>query len=807
MIINNLRLTIRHLCRQKINTALHVIGLTLGMSVCLLIALLLRYEWSFDRYHHKADRIYRITSQYRDGSLNVQGSSTPLPLAQSLRSGVAGIENVTLAHPFTTAQIEITPGKQFIQKNIVAVDPEILNIFDIEVIAGNGHDALLRPYHALLTETTVKKFFGNEDPLGKTFLFNKKYNITVGGVVRDQPSNTSLPFSILLSFVDNKEFLGVDPDNWLMTPGNVTFVLLPKQPDIRHFEAQLKGIADKNINADPGLPKGIRGDLHLQPLKNIHFEPKYGGGPWVEAVNTTWLGILALTGILVLALACINFVNLSTAQALTRAKEVGVLKSIGASRFQLIGQFLTESCTLALIAGVLSIAVAQLCLPAMNTLLGKSIVFDLFRAPQLMATLLGAVMLTGIFAGLYPAWIIARFNPTANLKPGSAAIQRIGSATLRKVLVVAQFSVSIGLLIAVGLISQQISFIRSKDLGFNKENIIKVPIGNDSQTSAFVAALNQIPQVKQFSFAAAEYWGGMGSLTDGNDPNRVLATTIVADDQFGPAYQLKLLAGRFPASSDTNYVSAFVPGTGHIMKVLVNEKLVKDVGFESTEAAIGKHFWLSIRNHDAEIIGVVSDFNTHSLHRPVTPTVIVQLPKFYKEASIRLEANSNIPQAIASIQTAWKKIYPDQVFEVHFLDQSIDDSYRGETRLYTLFRIFAALAMCISSLGLWGLVTLAAQQRTKEIGIRKVLGASVKAIALLLSKDFLLTVVISLGIAAPLVYYFMQKWLETFAYRIDIGWDVFFIAGMVSIVIALMTVGSRTLKAALANPVDSLRSE
>jgi putative ABC transport system permease protein len=807
MIINNLRLAFRHLTRQKLNTALHIVGLSIGMGVCLLIGLLLRYEWSFDRYHHKADRIYRITSQYRDASNAVHGGSTPLPLAESLRTGVAGVENVTLAHPFAPAQIEITPEKQFIQNNILAVDPEILDIFDIEVIAGSGHGALLKPYHALLTETIAKKLFGNENPLGKTFQFNREYNIIVGGVVKDQPSNTSLPFSILLSFVDNKEFLGVHPDNWLMTQGNATFVVLPGPPDIKHFEAQLKSIADKNINADPNLPKGVRGDFHLQPLKSIHFEPKYGGVSWIQAVSTTWLWIFALIGILVLALACINFVNLSTAQALSRAKEVGVLKSVGAGRFQLIGQFLTESCILAFIAGVLSIALAQICLPAMNTLLDKSIVFNLLHAPQLVVTLLATILLTGLLAGLYPAWMIARFNPTANLKPASIAIKEVGSSTLRKVLVVVQFSISIGLLIAVGLIAQQISFIRGKDLGFNKENVITVPIGDGSRTPAFAAALNQIPQVKQFSFAAIAYWGGMASLTDGNDPDRVLTTTILADDQFGPAYELRLLAGRFPIPSDTNYVSPLASGTDQVMKVLVNEKLIKDLRFESNEVAIGKHFWCSIGNHDAEIIGVVSDFNTHSLYNLVTPTLIVQLPTFYKEASIRLEANSDIPQAIASIQMAWKKIYPDQVFEAQFLDQSIDDSYKGETRLYTLFKIFAALAMCISCVGLWGLATLAAQQRTKEIGIRKVLGASVNAIAMLLSKDFLSMVVIAIAVAAPLAYYFMESWLQTFAYRVDIGLAVFVFAGMVSIVIALLIVSVQTLKAAFANPVDSLRSE
>ena len=480
MIINNVRLSLRHLGRQKLNTALHIVGLTLGMSVCLLIGLL--YAICPICFV-----MILIKTQF---------------VSQSLRTGITGLENITLAHPVSSSLVEINPQKRFLQKNILVAEPEILDIFNIEVIAGNGHDALRKPYYALLTETTAKKFFGKENPIGKTFRYKNEFNITVGGLIRDQPSNTHLPASMLLSFVADKRFLGMDADNWGMIRGNSTFVVLPELLDIKHLEAQLKGIADKNINSDPSLPKDIRCDFKLQPLQSIHFQPKYGGGgPWVQAVNTTWLWFFAMIGILVLVLACINFINLSTAQALTRAKEVGVRKSVGAGRFQLIAQFLMESCMLALIAGILSISVAQTCLPAMNTLLDKGIVFNLLQSPELLGALLVSILLTGLLAGLYPAWLIARFNPTANLKPGSMTTQNIGSSMLRKVLVVVQFTISIGLLIAVGLIAQQISYIRGKNLGFNKENVINLPIGNVARASAFAAALNQIPQVKHFSFA------------------------------------------------------------------------------------------------------------------------------------------------------------------------------------------------------------------------------------------------------------------------------------------------------------------
>lgn len=813
MIINNLRLVIRHLSRQKINTALHVTGLTLGMSVCLLIGLLIRYEWSFDRYHEKADLTYRIISTYSDANKTNYHFSTPLPLAEALRSGVSGLENITLAHPFWTATLEVNSQKRFIEKNILAAEPEILDIFKIDVITGDGYETLRKPYHALITETMAKKYFGKEDPMGKTFKFNNEFDITIGGVIRDQPSNTHLPFSMLLSFVAEKRFLGLDANNWGMMQGNSTFVVLPKSSDIKNVEAQLTEIANRNINSHPNLPKDIRAGFSLQPLQNIHFEPIYGGGSaWVNSVDTSWLWFFAMIGFLVLVLACINFINLSTAQALTRAKEVGVLKSMGAGRHQLIAQFLMESCMLSFIAGILSIAIAQMFLPAMNTLLEKGIVFNPLQSPGLMAGLSGTILLTGVLAGIYPAWLISRFNPTSSLKAGSATTQNIGSTSLRKILVVLQFTISIALVIAVGLIAQQIGFLRGKSLGFNKDNIITVPVPDVSASQVFGAALNEIPQVKDYSFSTGSpingtHWGAMISLTDGNDPDRVLPTLILGDDRFCTVYGLKLIAGRFPIAADTNYVSPSLQKEKQTMKVLVNERLIKDLGFKSNEDAIGKHFWISMGGEDAEIIGVVNDFNNKSLHNPLNATIITQLPEVYQQAGIRIEANSNIPAAIASIERIWKKVYPDHVFECKFLDESIDNFYKAETRLYTLFKIFAVLAMCISCLGLWGLATLAAYHRTKEIGIRKVLGASVDKIVLLLSKEFLSMVMIALVVAVPLVYYLINDWLQKFAYRIEIGWEIFAIAGTGSIAIAMMTTSIQTLKAALANPVDSLRSE
>ncbi len=812
MIINNLGITIRRLARQKINTGLHVTGLTIGMSVCLLIGLLLHYEWSFDRYHHKADRTYRIISTYSDASKTNYHFSTPLPLAEALRTTVSGLENITLAHPFWTATLEVNSQKRFIEKHILAAEPDILDILDIDVITGNGYEALRKPYHALITESMARKYFGKEDPLGKTLRFNNEFNITIGGMIRDQPSNTHLPFSMLLSFVPEKRFLGVEPNNWGIMQGNSTYVVLPQSSDIERLEGQLRDLANQHINSAPNLPKDVRAGFILQPLKNIHFESKYGGGSaWVSSVDKTWLWFFAMIGFLVWMLACINFINLSTAQALTRAREVGIRKSVGAAKHQLIAQFLMDSCLLSIIAAIISIAIVEICLPEMNTLLEKGIVFRSLESPWLMGALFGTALLAGILAGLYPAWLIARFNPVSSLKTGSQTTPNVGSASLRKILVIVQFTISIALLIAVGLIARQIRFLQGKSLGFEKENIISVPIPDVSTSRVFAAGLSEIPQVKDFTFSSGSpingtHWGAMISLTDGNDPNRVLPTMILADDRFCTVYDLKLLAGSFPVARDTSHVAS-AQRDRRIMKALVNERLVKDLGFESNEEAVGKHFWISMGSEDAEIIGVMADFNNKSLHSPIDPTIIAQLPQAYQQAGIRIEAKSDIPAAISGIERAWKKIYPHDVFEYRFLDESIDNFYKAEARLYTLFKIFAALAMCISCLGLWGLATLSAQHRTKEIGIRKVLGASVNKIVLLLSKEFVSMVLIALVVAVPLVYYLINNWLQNFAYRIEVGWEIFAIAGIVSIGIALTTTSIQTLKAALANPVDSLRSE
>lgn len=803
----HIKIVFRHLSRQKLNTSLHIIGLTLGLSVCLVIALFIRFELSFDAYHEKADRTYRVVSVWKDESNHNKHFSTPFPLANAIRNEVSGIEHISFAHPVYTKIIELSPQKRFLQDHILAVEPEFLDIIKVDVVQGDLHKTLRTPYQAALTESVSKKFFGNENPIGKTFSFdvNTKYEFTVGAVIRDFPANTHLPASMLVSYSYEENFLKVHLNGWSYVSGTETLVTLPEHADLNLISAQLNKIAQKN---------NTQSEFELQALKDIHFNPSYaGGGGWVQAVTPSWLWFFAAIGVAVLALACINFVNLSTAQALSRAKEVGVRKSVGAGKFNLIAQFLSEAWVLTIIAGIVSVALAQLVLPSINILLGKGISFDLFESPLLLLSILASVIIIGLLAGLYPAWVIARFNPTITLKVGAMSGGDHHSSLLRKSLVVAQFTISVGLLMIVILIAQQVDFLRSTNLGFNKDNIINVEIKpRAGKESVFRNELSKIKQVKDVSFATATpssqgHWGTIMKRANLEDLTREDVTLIFADDRFCKMYDIQLLSGRFLELSDTSSISNSIPEEKQLMKAVVNETLISTLKFESNEAAIGEHIWIGWNSGNVEIVGVVANFNTGPLQENIKPALITPSLREYEQAGIKIEDGSDLPQTIAGIEAAWKTAYPEGIFTYKFLDEQIDSFYKEEERLYKLFKVFSGLAMFISCLGLWGLATFSAQARTKEIGIRKVLGASVQKIVLLLSKDFLMLVAISLLIATPLAWYGMNEWLQNYAYRIEIRWWIFGFSGLVAIAIAIMTVSFRAIKAAISNPVESLRSE
>lgn len=815
----NIPFILRRFGRHKLTTTLHVVGLTLGITVCLLIGLFIKHELSFDGYEQKASRTFRVNQVWVDDGKKAFHFSTPFPLADEIRKSIAGLENVTkVHHPFATV-VEINPVKRFKQDHVMMTDPEFLDVFDVKAIEGNAYESLRKPYYAVLTQSTAKKFYGNEDPLGKTFKWNEKYNITVGAVIPDFPGNTHLPASMLLSFSTDEKYLMTSTTHYGSVSGGSTFIVLPKGVNVTAtLKAGLRGIYDRTVNKAAYMNKNSHCELELQPLGDVHFNSKYaGGGEWVSAINKSWLWFFGSVGFAVLLLACINFINLSTAQALTRAKEVGVRKTIGAGKFQLIGQFLQEAILLVTISSIIGIVVVKLSLPAINNMVDKQISFDIFKSLPMIGALGIGVLLTALMAGLYPAWLITRFKPAATLKSGPSRVNP-QSVLLRKGLVVAQFSISVCLLIAVLLIGRQMTFMRTKNLGFAKDNIITVKVPQnvpnpEAANALFQSELSNVAVVSQYSFSTSPpsgdnvHWGTMMSLIGPDDPNRKGVTFICTDEKYCPMYGFQLKAGRFPVASDTSYVSESLPEGQRFAKSVVNEKLIKELGFESNEAALGKRFWVGMNGWHAEVIGVVSDFNTGPLRQEVMPALITQYVPFCDLFNLKLRAGTDIPDAVNKIGELFRKAYPSGIFEYNFLDQQIDAIYKTEARLYALFKIFSSLAILISCLGLWGLISFAAQQRIKEIGIRKVLGASVPNIVGMLTKDFILMVMIAIAIASPLAWWGIHKWLQEFAFRIDIGWQVFFIAGLGAIAIALVTLSFQAIKAAISNPVKSLRTE
>jgi putative ABC transport system permease protein len=809
--LNNLLFSLRHLRRQKLNSLLHVIGLALGMSVCILIGLFIQHELSFDGYHREADRIYRVNSVWAEAGKQFNLYATPPPLAEAVRNEISGIETVASVRPQFKAMIEINPQKIFKQDHVLVVEPTFLDIFNIEIVSGDANKALLTPYQAIVTETIATKYFDNMDAIGKTFKYRDKFIITIGGIMRDLPSNTSLPASILLSYVPNEEFLD-HGDTWYFGDiawtklAAVTYIVLDENTDPKNVWTQLNQIADKNINSAPTLDKAIHGSFEIQPLHSIHFDTKrFGGGPWVAPIDYSWLWFFACIGLIVLTLACINFLNLSTAQAFIRAREVGIRKSIGAKRSQLIGQFMGEAFIITGISGLIAITVVQLSLSPLNDLLEKEITFTPLQSPELIMGLLLFVVFTALSAGLYPAWITSKFNPVVVLKSNSSGTGIQELSWLRRGLVVLQFTISTGLFMAVLLIAQQVNFMRNNDLGFETENIINVELGDQNKRQAFSNELKQVRGVKDISFARSspisnDHWWNTISKTENADRQSVCA--IYGDDHFYDVYGLKLLSGHIPQEAGNNAIVDSVKKS--VTRVVVNERLLEALDLGSPEEAVGKLFWWG---GDTEIAGVVADFNTEPLKYAITPTLIMQDREVYSHASIRLESNERVSETLAQIERVWKKHFADDIYEFQFLDNQIDSFYKTEARLYALFKIFAGLAIFISCLGLWGLVTFVLQQRTKEIGIRKVLGASLNAILWLLSKDFFLLILMAFAVASPVTYYFISNWLQNFAFRIDIGWETFVMAGIFLFAVASLTISVQTIKASVTNPVNSLRSE
>ncbi|WP_266205779.1 ABC transporter permease [Pontibacter kalidii] len=791
----------RALLRNKSYSLLNIAGLTLGITCSILLFLVIKYELSYDTFHSKADRIYRVTTYFKTEEGEQEHTGIRFPIPKLLRSNDnLGMENTTIIYSEETAQINVLGQDNGVQrrfleeKPIAFVEPQYFDIFDFETGAIDPRPALAEPNNVVLTQSVADKYFPEGNAIGRLIKFNNIITLKVSAVMPDPPSNSDFPFSMLISYPSFRNYTKFEVDNYNMLTSNFQlFALLPEGASPAAKQAEISSFVQRHREQN----KRVAESFVLQPLSDIHFNPELGNfGQRTIAKEIIWS--MALVGIFMVLVACINFVNLATAQAVKRAKEVGVRKVLGSSKSQLVLQFIGETFLITLLATLLSVILTELALPYLNSLLELKITFTVLQDPVLLFFLVAEVLLVTLFAGIYPAMILANFQPIAALK-SRINTQQVAGLPIRQALVVLQFTICQVLIICTILVNEQMDFFRTKSLGFNKDAVVTILLPNQAgeKIQPLRDELLSNPVVRQVSFSGAPpssnfTWGSNFAYNNSSEDATFEANLKFADEHYLNLYDIKLAAGRAYTNADS-------------ASVMINETMRRKLGIESPADAIGKTMRIG-SDFKATIVGVVEDFHQTSLHRPIDPIILFTSKTEYLFLNARVDISQK-QEAIAHLEKVWNMAYPDDVFSYEFLDETVANFYQEEARQSKLFKVFSFIAILIGCIGLYGLVAFMATQRTKEVGIRKVMGASVFSIASLFSKEFIKLVLIAFILAAPIAYYIFSLWLEDFTYRISIGYWPFLLAGVATLLIALLTMSTKAIQAALANPVVSLKSE
>jgi putative ABC transport system permease protein len=794
MIQNYFKIAFRNLKRNKIFSLINITGLALGIAGSIIIFQLVKYHLSTDSYHKNTKNIYRIVMDLHleDGSIEHEKGS-PFILHNTLKKDFASVENVAYVGKeeivISIAKPSGVIDKYLEKESIIFTNSEYFNLFDYQFLEGKP-TYLNAPNAVILTEKFAKKYFGDSNPIGKLLKINNLQNVKVVGLLKNYPSNTDLKTDVFISLPTIKTIIpdyGYDDWYWFSSTRE-TYISLQNNTSKNDFEKQLPAFSKKYFGQDAKIFQ-----FHLQELLDIHFNLDYGG-----KIKKSTIILLSFVGLLLILIACINFINLSTAQSFKRVKEIGVRKVLGSSQRQLFWQFITEITVITIIAIYLALFFGYMAIPTLNDWLKTEINFTQFFDVKLLIFIPLLLIFIVIIAGIYPSFIISKFNPVKALKANNQGLSQ--GISLRKVLVTTQFCVSFILISVSILVVFQIDFLRNKDIGLNKNLILHVNIPNN-QKSILTTFRNQLLQksyVKNVSFersAPSSKFGGGGQVKfENQEMSKFAVRSRIADENYLDTYQIKLVTGRKPIACDT------------VREILVNEKLVKDLGLKTPDEVINKRLLLGDSGQTGVIVGVVVDFNNTDLYAKIEPTVIFSLMNRYKQAAIKLNAFDS-EKTIQDISKTWENLFPNEFMEYSFYDQELAQFYEREDLIRNLTISFALLSIFISCLGLFGLVSFTITQRIKEIGIRKVLGASVNQIVGLLSKEFMKVVLISFIIAIPMAWWAMDKWLQDFAYRIEISWWIFALAGGFSLLITLLTVSYQAIKAAIANPVKSLRTE
>ncbi|NHA03093.1 FtsX-like permease family protein [Mucilaginibacter sp. HC2] len=808
MIKNYIKTAFRDLQKNKGFTAINILGLALGLATCLLIILYVVDELSYDRYNTKANRIYRVNEDLKLGDNSVKYAVCMPPLAKTLKTEYPYVENTVRLK--NAGSWHVKKGNSNILENrLVYADPSLFDVFTLPMIEGSPSSALTEPNSVVITESTAKKYFNSVNAIGKTLVFNDNTPFKVTGVIHDVPKQSHFNFDFFLS-------MSTWPDSrsneWLRSDYN-TYVLLKNSTDagklaasfpelLRKFSgAQMQ--ADMNMSIDAFEKSGSFFRMNLIPLTDIHLKSSLSGelGP---NGTTQYIYIFSAIAIFILLIACVNFMNLSTARSSNRAREVGVRKVLGSDRKHLIAQFLTESVLVTFVATLLAFTAALFLLPLFNQLSGKELAINSQSLVWIIPSLLFISLFVGAIAGAYPAFYLSAFQPVDVLKGKLAAGFKGGR--LRSFLVVFQFSISIFLIIGTLVIYNQLNYIQTKNLGYNRNQVLIVQnvFELNKQAKIFKQEVKEIPGVMNATmtgFLPTSNWKSTAIYYKDatlDQKKSLFPQSWEIDEDYVKTLDMKMVAGRsFSKDMPTD-------STG----IILNESAAKFLGFNDVNKILyrsqgGKNTLDNVKQY--HVVGIVKDFNFSSLRESIGP-VVMTLGENTGALSVKVDTK-NLSALLSQIKDRWKELSPNVQINYSFMDQEFDASYRTEQRTGQIFIVFTSLAIVIACLGLFGLAAYAAEQRTKEIGIRKVLGASVSAIAGMLSKDFIKLVFISILIASPLAWYLMNKWLQDFAYRINIQWWVLVLAGMAALFIAVITVSFQSIKAAVANPVDSLKNE
>ena len=794
----------RNLLKSKSFSVINIAGLSIGISVCFIILLYVQNELSFDRFNRNADRIVRVVFQANINGGKINESNVMPPVARAMKADFPEVEDATRIRVYGFPKITYK-DKTFKDDRLAFVDPNFFSIFTLPLIEGNAKNVLEQPNTLVITKALAKKYFGDEDPVGKTLSFGNNEFYKVTGLIDKVPVNSHFHFDLFASMTGLDE---AKSDSW-MGSDYFTYLLLKPGYNYKKLEAKMPAMVQKymgpQIQKEMGISlsqfrtKGNQLGFALQPLTSIHLY-SHSNFELDTAGNAMYVYIFGAIAIFMLLIACINFINLSTASASRRAKEVGVRKVIGSGKSQLIFQFLTESALLVFIALFILLILIQLALPEFNSISGKTLVFD-FNG-KIISAFIALGVLVSIIAGIYPAFFLASFKPIAVLKGKLAANNK--TFGLRSSLVVFQFFISVGLIIATLVVWQQMKFIQNKNLGYDKEQVLTIPnsyvLGKNEQV--YKQELLNDPRVlnatiSSYKPAGPSSGGNALAYPEGHDNQIMKTEEYHVDEQYIPTLGMRMAAGRnFSKEMATD-------STG----MIINESAAKAFGW-NTLTAVGKTI---IRENSSRgtnvpfhVIGVVKDFNFKSLHDPVSPLLMVLDPDWGLIFKVK---TTDIKGLLATMKKHWDHFNTDEPFTYTFLDDLYNKTYSAEQKTGSILNIFAVLTILVACLGLFGLVTYTAEKRTKEIGIRKVLGASVSQVISMLSKDLLKLVFIACIIAFPLSWWAMNKWLQSFAYRINISWWIFAVAGVAALSIALLTVSFQAIKAAVANPVKSLRSE